>query len=338
MIWSVSSGKQYERCPRQWYYKNIVANARVKNDSFRREVTILSKLKSVEAWRGTLVDQVISRRLVYGIKNGYSLKKDYYISEALKEFDQQLQFAKAKKYRVEGFKFSDDDDFAALFAVEFDQELTNEILDRAKDDIVKSISQVLGNSELVKLLGRAKALITQRPLAYKFNKFTVRAVPDLIAFFDDRPVHIIDWKVHTFGTKAYDDQLQSYAIALDRVIQQKPHSDFPTDLSKFSLYEVRLMEFQLLQPKTPVREYEVTEETVIQSERKISSSILSIYQNGGFKSYEELEPEMFNTTQYPDNCLSCPFKKICKQHEYEIRNRHVPDLEPKRTYVQLPLI
>ena len=90
MIWSVSGSKQIVRCQRQWYYKNIVGKICVKNDPFRREVALLSKVKSIDAWRGTIVDHIISSKIIYGITQRFALKKSYYLSEALKEFNAQL--------------------------------------------------------------------------------------------------------------------------------------------------------------------------------------------------------------------------------------------------------
>lgn len=338
MIWSVSSGKQFERCRRQWYYRNIVADAKVKKDPYRREVTILSKVKSIDALRGNVVDDVISRKLVYGIKNKFSLKKDYYIKEALKEFENQLAFAKSKKYRVDGFNFSDDDEFAALLPFEFDEEIADSEISRAKNDIINAITLLLEQKELIEYLKSASTLVSQRSLTFKFNRFTVRGVPDLILFFENAAPHILDWKVHTFGVKAYDEQLVTYAIALDSVLQLKAHKDFPENAKDFRTTDFRLTEWQLLQPASPKRDYEITEESIENTTNKISSSILSIYMNSGHLKHDQLKPEMFSTTFYPNNCPSCPFKKICKQHEDEIRNRRIPDLEPKRSYVQLPLM
>jgi hypothetical protein len=338
MIWSVSSGKQFEKCARQWYYKNIAAHALVKNDPDRRAITILSKVKSVDAWRGTIVDNIISKRLTYAINKKFTIKKDYFITEALKEFQNQLKFAKSKKYWDDGFVFSEEEDFAALYPYEFNIGLSEIEIQRLETDIIQAISQLLDDKELIEYLQSSSLLISQRALTYKFNKFTVRGFPDLIAFFSDRPPHIFDWKVHTFGTKAYDHQLIAYAYALYKTIQVKPHNDFPLNLSKYSINEYRLTEYQLLQKESPKRDYEVTDESINNLTKYISSSILSIYMSGGCEKYEELQPEMFETTYYPENCTTCPFKLICKHQEDEIRSRCVSDTKSGTTFSQLSLM
>lgn len=64
MIWSISESKTFRRCQRQWFFKNIVACATAKKNPIRRRAYLLSKLQSVFAWRGQLVDTVIENYLI----------------------------------------------------------------------------------------------------------------------------------------------------------------------------------------------------------------------------------------------------------------------------------
>jgi hypothetical protein len=63
MRWSYSASRNFRQCQRQWYFKNIVASARAK-EPLRRRAYLLSKLQSVSAWRGKIVDDVISKTLI----------------------------------------------------------------------------------------------------------------------------------------------------------------------------------------------------------------------------------------------------------------------------------
>lgn len=249
MIWSVSGDKQFNRCPRQWYFSNIVADGRVKNDEYRREVTILSKLQSVEAWRGTIVDDIISRILVNAVNQKYPIKKEYYLQQAAASFDQQLEYASFQKYRSPGSRLSADENFAALYPIDFGLGVTDLELDQARADIFDALNNLLDDHDFIAYLKSAKYLVSQRTLLYPLDRFNVRAIPDLIAFFDDAPPHIFDWKVHTYGNISYDEQLIAYAAALYKVIQKKPHADFPDDIKKYSIYDYKLSEYQLLQKK-----------------------------------------------------------------------------------------
>lgn len=311
-MWSITGYKGFLRCQRQWYYKNRVADARVKNDAYRKEVTLLSRLQSIEAWRGNIVDDIISRLLVNAINQKYPLKKEYFIKEALEAFDRQLEYAMFQKYREPDLAYAKDKDFAALIPFEFGTEVPDQILQQARADIETALENLFGDNEFIEYLKSAKLLISQRPLKYQFDHFTVEAKPDLIAFFHDGPPHIFDWKVHAYGTNTYDEQLISYAVALFKVNKIKPHSDFPADLSKYRIYDYKLSEYQLLHKERIRRDYTITEERLTEFGDNLSSGIIQMYMAGAHKKYSELVAEDFSTTSYVENCLQCGFKKICK--------------------------
>lgn len=63
MIWSFSDSRTFDRCQRQWYFGEVVANA-VAKAPVRHEAYLLSKLQSVSAWRGQVVDSTIGSVLV----------------------------------------------------------------------------------------------------------------------------------------------------------------------------------------------------------------------------------------------------------------------------------
>src|SRR5882762_9259491 len=236
MNWSISGHKQFRGCPRQWYYSNIVADARVKKDAFRRELTILSKLQSIDAWRGSLVDNVISRLFVNSINKRMPVKKEYFLREAMRLFDLQLEFAQSKRYRLEGARLANgQDDFAALFEYELGNGVMAEEIDRVRTDVNNAITNLVEDGKFIEYLRTGSLLVSQRPLIYSFDRFSVRAKPDLIVFFEDDPPHIFDWKVHTFGLNTYDEQLISYAMALYKVARTEPHDDFPKNLSQYKL-------------------------------------------------------------------------------------------------------
>ncbi len=63
MRWSFSAHGSFRKCPRQWFYKKVYANGRAK-DPQRREAHRLSKLDGIQAWRGKIVDAVISYTII----------------------------------------------------------------------------------------------------------------------------------------------------------------------------------------------------------------------------------------------------------------------------------
>ena len=314
MIWSISSAKQYNACARQWYYKNVIANGKVKNDPYRREVTILSKLDSLNALRGRIVDEVISRDVMNSLNKGFGLKKDYFINTALTALDNRLLFAKFQNYREDGIKFTDEN-FTALYDYEFNGVVAAEDIAKAKADIVEAISNFIENKELIEYLKSASFLMSQRPLTYNHSKFSIRGVPDLVVFFESEPPHIFDWKVHTYGLNTYDEQLVSYAYALDYVNRTKPHVDFPKNLSQFNITDYKLSEYQLLHKERMRRDYVLTSERIGEFKDYMSSSIIEIFMAGGTKKYGEADELDFDTTYYPENCKKCNFKNLCNKTE-----------------------
>ncbi len=328
---SVTGYKQFVQCERLWFYKNIVADSRVKNDLFRREVTLLSKLQTVQAWRGTIVDNILSKYLVLAINNKYPVKKDYFIEQALTMFDVQLEYAVSKNYRKPDAVLTNNPEFNAFFECEFGEGVSDREISQAKDDIITALTNILDDKDFIDYLKTAKYVISQRPLIYNFDRFSVKAIPDFIAFFDDGPPHIFDWKVHTYGTASYDEQLIAYAVALYKVSTIKPHADFPTNISKWKIQDYKLTEYQLLHKDRIKRDYDVTDDKIEAFGENMSSAIIRMHMAGANKKYSQLSAEDFSTTEYIEHCQRCPFQKICKTNSYEttskyaVRDEHFQD-------------
>ena len=69
MFWSISESRTFKRCQRQWYYKNLLASPTAK-DPLRHTAYLLGKLQSISAWRGNLVDAVISETVLPAVRAG----------------------------------------------------------------------------------------------------------------------------------------------------------------------------------------------------------------------------------------------------------------------------
>ena len=305
MIWSYSASRMFQRCQRQWYFKTCVAHHSAK-DPIRREAYLLSKLQSIAAWRGSIVDSVISRRVVPAINNGWGINEAKLIDFAREIFDSQLSFASRHRIYEPNMKPSKaGDSFAAFHAVEY-QKLCEADVAQAWKDIIQALGNLLQMRELFDLLQSANYLIAQRPLVFPSHKGSVRAVPDLIAFFKNQPPLIIDWKVHTYGTRDYRTQLAIYAIAL---FECSPHRDFPIFFSKSKPTDSKLFEVQLL---TNVRrEYTLSKQDIQQTKSYIAASMERMLLAKGIQKNSVLRPFDFEVTLYPDNCTRCPFRKIC---------------------------
>ncbi len=117
MIWSYSTSRMFNKCQRQWCFKSHVANANATKKPLAREAYVLSKLQSVYAWRGNVVDAIADSKIVPALERGWVLNESYILKSARSLFEQQLAFATAYRLREPGMtKKLGGSAFAALYA------------------------------------------------------------------------------------------------------------------------------------------------------------------------------------------------------------------------------
>jgi hypothetical protein len=306
VIWSISESRTFRRCERQWYYKNVLASPKAK-DSSRREAYLLSKLQSISSWRGQIVDSIISEQIIPAIRSGRRYTLGEAKKAALKSFDCQLEFARKHLLHDPTFSSSKNGSrMVVLYCMEYGGEIPEDEIARARTEIANAFDNLVKMRDLFALLSSAQKLISQRSLTFKHSGTTIRAVPDLIAFYKDEPPLIVDWKVHVFGVREAWLQLAVYAQAL---LKCKPHVDFPGNLSRWIATDVRLIEAQLL-TKT-VRQYRLSSEELDRSEEYIAESVTQILLAVADRDKAVLAASDFPVTSSPDACQRCAFRKIC---------------------------
>ncbi len=184
MIWSISTDKMFRRCQRQWFYKRVYGNAKARKDPLRYEAYLLSKLQSLSAIRGQAVDDALSEYLVSALNWGTIPRLEEIRSRARERFEHRLTYAKAHQLNqrlAEPAKLPDQ--FAMLFDNEYGEGVQDEEYDRALAEIDKSIENLFAMEELLDTLRSAERVISQRALMWKIGETSIRAVPDVIAFF-----------------------------------------------------------------------------------------------------------------------------------------------------------
>jgi len=304
MIWSFSKHNIFRRCQRQWYYKGIHASWRA-NDPLRRETWRLSKLQNVNAWRGRIVDKVISDSVVPTINRGRMLPRAKALQMARYLFDNQLQVMRQANEKRKLVKFMNDS-YAGFHESEYGTALGDEVFKAAWAEIEKAISLFYESTDLWDLMKGARLLVPQRPLMFKHDGSSIRAVPDVIGFFDENHPMIIDWKVHSYAIRDYWLQLATYAIALSRCNQ---HRDWVSVPKQINPCKVKLVEAQLL--TNDMREHSVSEEDIDEVEELISYSTAEMLLAMDGKDSKKLKPEDFPTAFKPITCQLCHFKKVC---------------------------
>jgi hypothetical protein len=289
MMWSFSAHASFRRCPRQWFYRKIYANSRAR-DPLRREACRLSMLESIQAWRGKIVDTVISDTVVPSIQRKRTCGLDAAISKA------DELFAQSSDPEVEG----------AFFEAEYGLPLTDATFESAYADIHVALENLYKADVVWSVLNRAATLLPQRTLSFRHGDASVQVRPDLITFHASRPPVIFDWKVNTRPLRDYWLQLVTGAIALTRC---NAHRDWPNGaVGRHSPHDIQLLEVQLL--TGDVRIHRASAADIEEAEDFISAS-LSEMQFACGDGQSDLGPQDFPVTNNPFTCQTCPFRKLC---------------------------
>ncbi|MEM2160845.1 MAG: PD-(D/E)XK nuclease family protein [Candidatus Nitrosotenuis sp.] len=312
MRWSYSASLTFAQCPRKWFYGQVLANARA-SDPLRKEAFLLKQLSNIRAWRGKLVDKVISDLIVPKLNNHETIDVKDSLNYANRLIETQLEFGKSKSHRNGSAKSSNEEAYCAFYELEYGEELDEGSLHSAKNDIHNSL-QNFHNSDLLKeIISSQPYLIAQRSLQFPYSGVTVTSTPDLIAFFENRNPLIVDWKVQESNYKDHWLQLGVYAWAISKV---DPHKDFPFKWRETikDPTKLQLIEFQLL--KNQERSYTLTHDDVLDVEDYFfnSSNQINILSENKAK-LSELDLKMFPTAKSSITCMNCQFKKICWEEQ-----------------------
>jgi hypothetical protein len=308
MVWSVSTAKIFDRCQRQWFYKQHFANARSKDEA-RRKAHLLGKLQSVSGWRGSVVDQVLSKEVIPALSRGETVSEAKALASAMARFDRQLAVARRHPIHQPGFKPSAyGDEFAAFYCMEYGAGICESEIEQAREDVRMGIKTFFSMDKLVRRLQAAQRLVTQRRLIFAHTDTKVGAMPDVIVFPKDGAPAIVDWKVHTFGWQDAWLQLTIYAAALTRA---EPHADFPSATNRYRPAEIGLLEVQLL--TGTLRKHVVSDEDVENADgyiaRSAESMLLAIGDIADRPS--DLSPNVFPAARYAATCETCPYRNLC---------------------------
>ncbi len=313
MIWSYSAQRTFARCQRQWYYSNFAAQPRVK-DQVRRRALYYGQLNTISAWRGRLVDTVISSHVVPSLSDPLneepmSLHAGLRIARRL--FDEQRAYAEIHRAATTDVTISKEGDkFALLFENEFQDPLSEVDFQRAWMEVETSLANFWKSETIWSVLNEATGLISQpRSISFELaNGAKGVAFPDLIAFFADKPPTIIDWKVHANAGNNARRQLAVYALALSMC--SKAHFDFPPNWQRPAT-EIDLIEAQLLLDR--LTHYQLDEEDVADVETFIASSSYEMECLAEGKKYAELDISDFRTAHDGTACEACVYQALCME-------------------------
>lgn len=313
MKWSYSAGRTFQACQRQWYYKNIFGIGQAKKDPERRRMYLLGKQDSIAAWRGRIVDELITDKVVTPFNEGDDIPDlKTMIGYAEERFQQQLAFARSN---IEVTPELDVKAAGQAFALIREvASLSTDDIEHAWLEIKQALRTFYRSDEAKAIIKSADYLVSQKALQFQLlDGVTVVGFPDLIAFRDEHPPTIVDWKVHAQGTHDAWIQLAIYAICLERC---KPHFDWERyfDDVERSRENVRLVEVQLL--TDVVREHALDAEHFERAEEFMQTSAYEMACLIDGRKSTDLALEEFDVARFPEACDSCSYKSHC----WEVRN------------------
>jgi len=298
MKWSLSQYNTFQRCQRQWYYQYVYASSRAK-DQGRREAYHLAKLTNLKAWRGKIVDDVISNVVVPAINREERISLPVAREAAWTRFSRQRELGMRPGPVNDG-------EFRGFLEVQCGVPPAPSDFDEAWADVETALRNFFNCSFVWKALRKADTCRTQRRIPFSLDIASLIAVPDVICFYSGCAPLIIDWKVQSNPVRNYWLQLATYALALTRCT---PHRDWPTLPEGLGPMDVELAEIQLL--ADDVRTHTVTSEELEELEEMIICSAVEISLARRGKSSKDLAAEDFSTARSPGVCHYCSFKELC---------------------------
>lgn len=312
MPWSYSASRKFQKCQVQWLLSDMAAH-HAATDPIRRRAHFFDALTTVSAWRGQLVDTVISEHIIPSLEDptseeGMGLEGSVRIARRL--FSQQLAFAKDHRAATLDVKFGDiGSKFALLTEYEFGDGPTKEELERAWHEIEAALSNFWKNDLIQKIIFDADQLITQpRTLHFELiNGTKAVAIPDLIAFNRSKAHTIVDWKVHAEVGNDARRQLAVYAVALHR---SKAHRDFPKNWNAPPT-NVDLVEAQLLLDQT--KTYRLSEEDVAATTAYMDGIAYEMECLTEAKPYKDINIADFRLAHSSLTCEACQFQTLCPE-------------------------
>lgn len=298
MNWSVSTTKLFQSCPRKYYYQQILAKGD-SEDPRVRESMQLKQLNNLYAWRGSLVDGVISRFVVPKINKREPLDEGHIIAFAKDLMRPDFEFLR----NVADNK-SNQNSQCNFLEVAYGRDISHETIDKVESEIITALKNMLNSSLLAQIIEDNSYLVAQRTLRFSTNGVKVSCTPDLIVFPRNDTPKIIDWKVESIYREHWL-QLGIYGVALSKI---EPHRDFPSKWHDFikDPRKIQLIESQLLRNKE--QRYTITDDDIVDIEDYIhvtANQMSKLIGDGA------VDINQFPTTSDPQACQRCQYKRIC---------------------------
>lgn len=304
------------QCKRKAFFRYVLASHGRKN-LLRRKAFELGKMKNLEMWQGSVVDEVMTRIVIPTINAGTPLDFERIAEQAIDLAKKQFAYSERKLYRLPPPKKKDrtaeDEELepCILDMHELDKPIDERLIFEAYSKIRSAILNLphiempQGKGLLIDFLKTSKPLLPNIQ-SWSFEIEGVRVNPqiDLIGYNSYKP-YVIDWKVSESLSSDYFKQLAicGMAVYFTRLKKAETEGKTPYAYSDIRLFKVNLLANEMV-------EYKLEDEDV-------NDIIDTINLTGGdieameSEAWDEVDMATIPCTENEANCHFCNFKSLC---------------------------
>ena len=301
--WSFSTDRRMRRCARQLYFADVAAwhNAR---DRLRREAFLLSQLKTIETWRGSVVHQAI-QTLVVPYLQANQVDWDQVICGALAIAERQLQFSANRRFREAGMsKKKALGDYCALFAHEFGIPIADDQFQGALKSIEHALRNLSSMHDFLRHVGGRNYYRPELAISAGYNGTRINGRIDLLFGRGYGKYSVVDWKDYESLSDS-DARLQMSLYAW--LLCQSPVWPV-SDPQDIELWEVKLGKGQSVCHTIDQTSFDELEDFMYKSTEEMR--VLC-----GDGTYDPRDLEGYPHTDNPNSCRFCAYRNVCREPE-----------------------
>ncbi len=302
--WSFSTDRRMRRCQRQLFFGNIAAwhNSR---DPLRRESFLLSQVKSVDAWRGSLVHEAIRSFVVPFWQARGVVPWEQAILEARKLGARQFAFSEKRRYREIGLsKSKAKEEYCAIFAHEFGAAPTQKELEATLDSVERSLRNLAKLEDFLKHVAGRGFYRPETAVSAEYNGVRIQGVMDLVFSGAYGHYGVVDWKDYS-ASSTTEARLQ---VSLYAWLMCKAPAWRVSAPENIELWEVNLGLPAAQQYRIDQAAFDELEDFMYRSTEKLRTLC-------GDGTYRAMDLENYEYTENPNSCRFCPYQNLCREPE-----------------------
>jgi hypothetical protein len=289
----------FKRCQRQYYFAHIAAHHSAKSDNIRREAYRLKQVKSLSAWKGSLIHEGINQFVLPCLQKKEQINWKEVINKTIELAKKQFEFSKTqrlqKSAQVKGGQ-------CILLEHERGEEIPQVELDKVYTEISICFDNLASHKDIISYIQGRDLYYSERVFSHNYDGAQVYIVPDLIFSRSYGYPTIIDWKVEQdYAHGQHKLQVALYAW----VLWNKWDIKKPEDVE---LYEVQLLEGNVI-------EHGCNSGILVKLHDLMFQSIYEIRSLCGDHKYQDQNLEDYEFAKSPNTCLYCSFQRLCREVE-----------------------